>query len=207
MQNFFMKEEIFKSDIHVAAAAAARNATKSLQKLVNADARVILANFEQFENPMQADAKELSERCSNYFSDEKIILSAALKVYHDNDIKESAGEMMMFLDQPDKEKFEYMLLSQLDKKESSIPGMAESSLTEALNVIGNAYIKVVAKYYNITLVSMVPKLVGAAYVDNFITELISGTEGKVVVVFDTELIITRGSIHIPFLLSAVIDTT
>jgi hypothetical protein len=199
-----MQTDKYQSDLYKEAVVAAKHATQALQKLISTDARVILVDLEQFETPRQVEAKKLVQRCMRYFEEGKLIISSSLKVYLAHNAKKPAGELLMFLDPHDKESLETLLLSRLENTDPLDPGLEESALTETLNVIGNAYINVVAQQYNLTLMSMVPQIITDATFDQFINEMISGSQNKLYMVFDTQLIVTRGTINIPFLLAVAV---
>jgi hypothetical protein len=197
-----MEETIYKSDIHKAAADAARKATGALQKLISPDMRLIVVDVEKFEEPEETDAEHLAERCVGYYKKGKIIILAPIKIYEDNGIKKDAGAMLMFIEKEDMHELGNLILSNVAREEEAFSAsMNESAVTEALNIIGNAYINVIAKVYESTIMSMVPEIVNAMKFDTFIGDMVTKPKDKTYIMFDTELLITKRVVRIPFLLA------
>jgi hypothetical protein len=201
-----MGDTIYKNDVHKAASEAAKKATEALQKLISTDTRLIVANVESFEGPEEIDAKHLAERCVEYYKKGKIIILAPIKIYEDDGDKRDAGSMLMFIEGKDMHELGNLIISNLRRVEEKFrASMNESAVTEALNIIGNAYIEVISKVYDSTIMSMVPTIVDAFDFDSFIGDMITNPKERVYVVFDTELLITRKIVRIPFLLAVSLE--
>jgi hypothetical protein len=201
-----MEQTIYKSDMHKAAAEAAKKATGALQKLISKEMRLIVVDVESFEGPEETDAQQLAERCVEYYKKGKIIILAPIKIYEDNGDKRDSGSMLMFIEKKDMHELGTLIVSNLIGAEEKFKaGMNESAVTEALNIIGNAYIDVISKVYDATIMSMVPAVVNAMDFDGFIGDMVTQPKGRVYVVFDTELLITKKVIKIPFLLAVSLE--
>jgi ABC-type nitrate/sulfonate/bicarbonate transport system substrate-binding protein len=201
-----MEETIYKDDLHKTAELAAKKATLALQKLISPDARFIVAGIEKFDEPEETDAKKLVERCIKYYKDGKAIILAPIKIYNDDGSKKDSGAILMFMDKEDMNKLGALILSNMttdDKKFSA--SMHESVITEALNIIGNAYIDVIAKVYKLTIMSMVPEVVNALKFDDFVGKMARKSKEMMYVVFDTELMVTRHVVRIPLLLAVSLE--
>jgi chemotaxis protein CheY-P-specific phosphatase CheC len=201
-----MENTIYKSDMHKAAVEAAKKATEALQKLIASDMRLIVVDVEKFEKPEETDAQHLAERCLEYYKKGKVIVLAPVKIYCDNGDKKDSGAMLMFIEKEDMLALGGLILSKLNKEERTFSAhMSESAVTEALNIIGNAYINVVAKAYDSTIMSMVPEIVNAMNFDGFISNMIAKPKDRIYIVFDTELLITKKVLKIPFLLAVSLE--
>jgi chemotaxis protein CheY-P-specific phosphatase CheC len=198
-----MQQTTYKSGMYKAAAQAAKKATQALQKLISSETQLIVADLESMEKPESADAQRLAETCIELYKQNKIIVSTKIKIYKDDGSKNDCGEMLMFIERDDMNKLGSLILAKLaSDKERFSAGIKESAITEALNVIGNAYIEVIAKYYKSTLMSMVPKIITDMDFDDFVGNMASESKDKVYVIFNTHLIITKNVIKIPFILAA-----
>jgi chemotaxis protein CheY-P-specific phosphatase CheC len=201
-----MNQTVYQNEFFKVAAEAAKKATTALQKIISSKTRVILTNFEQIENPEETDAKHLAERCVDYYKKGDIITSAKIKIYKDDNSSIDAGIMLMFITQRDFQLLGKLLLeNKIGEEQQYAGGMKESAVTEMLNIIGNAYINVVAKVYKTTIMSMVPEIIDTMKFDNFVSDLVSGSQNKLYVIFDTELMITTHVIKMPFLLAVAFD--
>jgi chemotaxis protein CheY-P-specific phosphatase CheC len=199
------KKIIYKNDLHKAAAVAAERATNALKKLISPKTRLIVADIEALEKPLELDAQKLAKRCIEYYRQDKITISADVKFYSDDGSKNDGGIMLMFIDKGDYHAMGRLILSRIANDEERFSaGMEDSAVTEALNIIGNAYINVIADHYQITLMSMVPKVVTDISFDSFVGDIVSGASEKTYVLFDTNLIITESVIRIPFLLAVAL---
>jgi chemotaxis protein CheY-P-specific phosphatase CheC len=195
-------QTIYKNELQKAAVEAAQKASEALQQLIAPDTRLIVADVEVFEKPQELDAQKLAERCIEYYKQGKVIVSATIKIYQDDGVKIDGGLMMMFIDQSDIDRLGALILQRLATDEERIQlGMQESAIIEALNIIGNAYIEVVSEYYKTTIMSMVPKIIDSMAFDGFIGNMVSGSDKKTYVIFNTSLLITKNVIEIPFLLA------
>jgi hypothetical protein len=201
-----MKEQtIYKSKLQKSAVLAAQKASQALQRLIAPGTRLIVADVEVFEKPQEVDAQKLAERCIQYYKQGKAIVSAPIKIYQDNGIKKDGGIMMMFIDQADIAQLASLILQRLDTDEDRMRvGMKESAITEALNIIGNAYIEVVSEHYQTTIMSMVPTIVDAMAFDGFIGNMIVSANKKTYIIFNTNLLITKSVIQVPFLLAVTL---
>jgi chemotaxis protein CheY-P-specific phosphatase CheC len=196
---------IYKNELHKAAVMAAQKATEALEHLIAPETRLIVSDVEVLDKPQEVDAQKLAERCIEYYKEEKIIIASKIKIYKDSGEKKEGGIMMMFMDKNDFGSLSSMILKRLDSDEDRLQmGMRESAVTEALNIIGNAYIEVVSNHYKKTIMSMVPNLINSRKFDNFIGEILSTSEKKTYVIFDTDLLVTRSTIKIPFLLAVAL---
>jgi chemotaxis protein CheY-P-specific phosphatase CheC len=202
-----MEETIYQDDFYKAAALAAKKATDSLQQLISSDTRVIMTNVERFEKPEETDARQLAKRCIEYYKANKVIASADIKIYEENDVERYAGLMLMFIVQEDYHKLGRLIVENLRNEEDQFrSGMKESAITETLNIIGNAYINVISQAYKKTIMSMVPSIVSAIKFDEFISSIISNSKDKLYIMFDTELMITKHVIKMPFLLAVALQS-
>jgi chemotaxis protein CheY-P-specific phosphatase CheC len=201
-----MKNSPSKSEIYKAAKFAAKKATSALQKLIDPYTKLVLADIETMEMPEESSAKELAEKCMEYYQSGNVIISSKIKQYKDSGSKIKAGEMLMFLSEPDMKDLGGLIIKNLsDDEERMNPDVELSAILEMLNIIGNAYISVLAKSYNVTLISMVPEKIDTMKFDSFIGKILNKSNEKVYVVFNTELVVTRHVIKIPFLLAVMID--
>jgi hypothetical protein len=197
-----MEETIYKNDLQKAAVEAAQKASQALQRLIAPESRLIVDDVEVFEKPEELDARKLAKRCIEYYKDDKTIVTAPIKIYEDDGGKRDGGVMMMFIDKKDMEKLSSLIIERLFTEEAKMQsGMRESAITEALNIIGNAYIEVVSEYYKVTIMSMVVTIIDTMSFDEFIGNMISDRDKKTYVIFNTNLVITRNVIQIPFLLA------
>jgi chemotaxis protein CheY-P-specific phosphatase CheC len=200
-----VNEKKATEDLHMAAVKAAQSASIALQKLISPETRLVVAEVEALQNPHELDAQKLAERCIEYYKQDKITVSTSVKLYNNDGSKEESGVMLMFIDQKDYHTLGMMILSKLKNDEQRFSAnVEESAITEILNIIGNAYISVLAEYYQLTLMSMVPKIVDASTFDNFIGSIVSDTRNKTYVLFDTNLMITENIIRLPFLLAVAL---
>jgi chemotaxis protein CheY-P-specific phosphatase CheC len=189
-----------------AAAVAASQATEALQKLLSKETQLMVANVEAFEKPQETDAGSIAERCVSYYKSGKTVVSAAIKTYKSDGEKLDSGVMLMFVDKPDAENLCRIMLSKLEQTLQEPPeNLEDSTLTEALNVIGNAYINVVAEHYDKTLMSMVPHITNSINFDAFIGDLLRESDQKTYILFDTQLRVTSQVIQIPLLLAVAIN--
>jgi chemotaxis protein CheY-P-specific phosphatase CheC len=199
------EQTIYKNDLQKAAVVAAQKASQALQQLIAPGTRLIVDGVEVFEKPEELDAQKLAERCIEYYKQGKAIVSATIKIYQDDGAKRDGGIMMMFIDRDDIDRLGALILQRLTTDEERMQsGMQESAITEALNIIGNAYIEVVSQYYKTTIMSMVPQIIDSMAFDGFIGEMISGSDKKTYVIFNTNLLITKSIIEIPFLLAVTL---
>jgi chemotaxis protein CheY-P-specific phosphatase CheC len=199
-------QTVYKTELHKAAAVAAEKATKALQKLVSTTARLIVADVETLEKPKEVDVQNLAERCIEYYKQDKVTISSQIKIYEENGDKKESGVMLMFLDKTDYHALGRLIAKTLKKEEERFaPGIEESAVTEALNIIGNAYIEVLANHFHMTLMAMVPEIVNTMKFDNFIGSIASESEDKLYMIFDTNLVITENIIRIPFLLAVAVQ--
>jgi chemotaxis protein CheY-P-specific phosphatase CheC len=199
------EKTIYKNELQKSAVLAAQKASQALQRLIAPDTRLIVADVEVFEKPQELDAQKLAERCIKYYKQNKVIVSSAIKIYQDDGAKRDGGVMMMFIDQGDIDRLSTLILQRLSTDEERMRlGMQESAITEALNIIGNAYIEVVSGYYQTTIMSMVPAIIDSMVFDDFIGEMVSRATNKTFVIFNTDLLITKSVIEIPFLLAVTL---
>jgi chemotaxis protein CheY-P-specific phosphatase CheC len=189
------------SALQEAARLASKRASESLQELIAPEATLTIREVEILEKPEQVDAQQLAKRCIEYYQQDKVIVSSLIKIYSGEE-KTDGGVVLMFLDQSDVDSLGSLILRKLrDDEDRMRYGMQESAITEALNIIGNAYIEVVGEFYNTTIMSMVPQIVDAMTFDDFIGQIISGSTKKAYIIFNTHLLVTDHSIEIPFLLA------
>jgi chemotaxis protein CheY-P-specific phosphatase CheC len=199
------EQTMYKNELHKAAVVAAQEASKALELLISPETKLLVSDVEVFEKPEEIDAQKLAERSIAYYKEGKKIIAAKIKIYEDNGVKEDGGVMMMFMDDRDISLLSDLILKRLKTDEERFKvGMKESSLTEALNIIGNAYIEVVSNYYNKTIMSMVPSMIDTMTFDDFIGEILSASQKKTYVVFDTDLLLTRNTVKIPFILAVAL---
>jgi chemotaxis protein CheY-P-specific phosphatase CheC len=197
-----MEQTIYKNDLQKASVLAAQKASKALQQLIAPETRLIVSDVEVFEKPQEMDATKLAEKCVQYYKQGNAIVFAPVKIYEDDGVKRDAGSILMFIDQENMTALGNLILQRLAKYEDRVkPGMLESAITEALNIIGNAYIEIVSEFYKTTIMSMVPEIIDTMTFDGFIGEMISVSNDKTYVVFDTTLFVTKSVIKIPFLLA------
>jgi chemotaxis protein CheY-P-specific phosphatase CheC len=195
-------QTIFKNELQKAAVLAAQKASKALQYLIVPDTRLIVSDVEVLDNLEELSAKKLAERCIAYYKEGKIIIASPIKIYKDNGVKEDGGVMLMFIDQGDIDKLGALILEKITNDEERMKsGMLESAVTEALNIIGNAYIEIVSKYYKTTIMSMVPEIIDPMTFDGFVGGMLAKSNKKTYVIFNTTLMVTKNTIELPFMLA------
>jgi chemotaxis protein CheY-P-specific phosphatase CheC len=195
----------YKNELHKAAVLAAQKASEALEHLIAPKTRLIVSDVEVLEKPEEVDAQKLAERCITYYKEDKTIIASKIKIYEDDGRKKDAGLMMMFMEESDIDALSTLILKRVKTDELRTQyGMRESAITEALNIIGNAYIESVAHYYKKTIMSMVPTIIDAMEFDKFIGEILAASSRKTYVIFDTDLLVTRSAIKIPFLLAVAL---
>jgi chemotaxis protein CheY-P-specific phosphatase CheC len=200
-----MTQSIYSNELNKAATKAAQKASLALQQLLEPETRLLVSDVEIFEKPAELNAKSLAERCIKFYQEGKIIVASDVKIYEDNDIKRPAGVMMMFIDQSDIDSLSDIIMKRLTSDEQRMArGMRESAVTEALNIIGNAYIEVVSHHFKKTIMSMVPKIISSLVFDDFIGQILATSQSKTYVFFNTELIVTKNTIRIPFVLAVAL---
>jgi chemotaxis protein CheY-P-specific phosphatase CheC len=201
-----MDQQTTNNDINDLVSKASQKASEALQKLISSDTQLILTSVEKIEKPQETDATKLAERCIDYYKKNKVIVFAPIVIYSDQNKHQNGGSMLMFLNAVDSDKMSRIILDNRlkDSDDRYLSGMKESSITEVMNIIGNAYVNVISEYYKITILPMVPRIVNALNFDQFIGDIISNSNEKAYVLFNTELLITKQVIRMPFIIAVAL---
>jgi chemotaxis protein CheY-P-specific phosphatase CheC len=172
---------------------ASEFAASTFSKLLFADSRVAHVESIVFEHPIVNRSRVLANELLAKYNENAVIVDLEFT----REALSKLGRVVAYIDSEQSKKLVDVLLNRLPgTAQDTLDSNEESSITESLNIIGNAYLTAISNNINEKFTAKIPVMLDSARLDGIISDLVSAGEDSLYVLFKNILEVDKSKIEI-----------